>query len=567
MPQQATIQSATKSHKANASARTDFGPSRVLQGQETIKTHQPEDALAIAAQRMPNSASPVAAHQKIVVEKGGALVLVTIGIMLATLMQTLDTTIVNVALPVIQGNLGATIDEGAWVVTGYIVSAVIVIPLTPWLQLRFGRKQYYSTAIIGFTIASVFCGLSGSIQSLIFWRIVQGLFGGGLVATAQATLRDTFPPEKLGASQALFAMGAIVGPSVGPTLGGWLTDNLSWNYVFFINVMPGAIAATIILLKLKNPTEPRAIPIDGIGLTLLAVGLGSLQYVLDEGQRNDWFNDSLIVTFTLTATIGIVGFILWELFGTDRPIVDLRVLRYRAVAAGSMLGFAIGATLFGAIVILPQYVQGILGFTATLSGELIFVRAIFIALFTPFIARLAGSGKIDTRYLLFIGFALIGTAQIWLGYLTTSSNDFVSLVPPAIMGGIGLSMLFVPISIAILSAIPPDVIPKATSFQSLSLQLGGSFSTAGLVTLLSQRNAFHQETLVAHATPNMNVQQLLQEHGTLGNLYHQIVIQATTMSYADAQFALGALAFALMPLILIMPKRRSGGPKVEVALD
>lgn len=527
--------------------------------------------MAVAAPRAPagaiRPADPQGPPAKNVVEKGGALTLVVIGIMLATLMQTLDTTIVNVALPVIQGNLGATIDEGAWVVTGYIVSAVIVIPLTPWLQMRFGRKQYYATAIIGFTIASVFCGLSGSIQSLIFWRIIQGIFGGGLVATAQATLRDTFPPEKLGASQALFAMGAIVGPSVGPTLGGWLTDNLSWNYVFFINVVPGAIAAAIVLLRLKNPTEPRKIPIDGIGLSLLAVGLGSLQYILDEGQRNDWFNDATIVFFTATATIGIVGFALWELFGTNNPIVDLRVLKYRAVAAGSLLGFAIGATLFGAIVILPQYTQGILGFTATESGELIFVRAIFIALFTPFVARFAGSGKIDTRYLLFAGFFLIGTAQIWLGFLTTSGNDFMSLVPPAIMGGVGLSLLFVPISIAILSAIPPQVVPKATSFQSLSLQLGGSFSTAALVTLLAQRNAFHQEILVGHATPNMNVQQLLANHGTLGNLYRQIVIQATTLSYADAQFALGALAFALMPLILVMPARRKGGGPVQVALD
>ncbi len=525
--------------------------------------------MAVAAPRLTNGAARPAAppQAKSVVEKGGALTLVVIGVMLATLMQTLDTTIVNVALPVIQGNLGATIDEGAWIVTGYIVSAVIVIPLTPWLQMRFGRRQYYATAIIGFTIASVLCGISSSITALIFWRVVQGLFGGGLVAVAQATLRDSFPPEKLGASQALFAMGAIVGPSVGPTLGGWLTDNLSWNYVFFINVVPGVLAATIILLRLKNPTDPKPVPIDGVGLGLLALGLGSLQYILDEGQRNDWFNDGRIVLFTATAAIGIIGFIFWELFGTDRPIVDLRVLKYRAVGAGSALGFAIGATLYGAIVILPQYTQGILGFTATLSGELIFVRAIFIALFTPFIARFAGAGKIDTRILLFCGFFLIGTAQIWVGFLTTSGNDFWSLAPPAIMGGIGLSMLFVPISIAILSALPPEAIPKATAFQSLSLQLGGSFSTAALVTLLSQRNAFHQEILAAHATPNMNVQQLIAAHGSIGNLYQQIVIQAMTLSYADAQFALGALAFALMPLILIMPPRRKGGAKVEVALD
>ena len=509
------------------------------------------------------------AHQDTsVVERGSSLVIITIGIMLATLMQTLDTTIVNVALPVIQGNLGATIDEGAWVVTGYIISAVVVIPLTPWLQLRFGRRQYYATAVIGFTIASVFCGLSTSIQSLIFWRVVQGLFGGGLVATAQAALRDTFPPEKLGASQALFAMGAIVGPSVGPTLGGWLTDNFSWNYVFFINVVPGVIASIIILTRMKNPNEPRSLPLDFTGLGLLALGLGSLQYILDEGQRNDWFSDPIIALFGVLATIGVGGFVFWELFGTQRPIVDLRAFKYRAVVAGSALGFAIGAVLYGATVILPQYVQGLLGFTATLSGTLIFVRALFIAILTPFMARIAGSGKIDTRVLLAIGFTLIGSGQIWLGMITTTGNSFATLVPPAIISGIGLAFVFVPLSIAVLGALPPAVAPKAAAFNSLSLQLGGSFSTAGLVTLLAQRTAFHQEILAQHATrSSIAVQDFLANHGSIGSLYGIIVSQATALSYADAQLALGVLAFLLMPLILVLPKRRKDVGKIEISVE
>jgi DHA2 family multidrug resistance protein len=503
-----------------------------------------------------------------VVESGGSLILITVGVMLATLLQTLDTTIVNVALPTIQGNLGATQDEGAWVVTGYIISAVIVIPLTPWLQIRFGRRLYYGTAIIGFTVASVFCGTSSSIGGLIFWRVVQGLFGGGLVATAQATLRDTFPRDKLGASQALFAMGAIVGPSVGPTLGGWLTDNFSWNYVFFINIVPGAIAATIIFMRLRNPTDPRPMPVDAVGLALLAVGLGSLQYILDEGQRNDWFSDGRIVGFTISSVFGLVAFVFWELFGTDRPIVDLRAFRYRAITAGSVLSLAIGATLFGAIVILPQYTQNVLGFTATLSGELIFARAIFIALFTPFIARLAGSGRIDTRILLFFGFGMIAVAQIWLSFITTSQNDFGSLVGPAILGGVGLSMLFTPISIAVLSAVPPQVAPKATAFQSLSLQLGGSLSTAALVTLLARRGAFHQEALAGNANyANGAVQQLASLPHGIAQLYQQISVQATTLAYADAQLALGVLTLVLMPLIFVMPRRRKGAGPVQASLD
>jgi DHA2 family multidrug resistance protein len=496
-------------------------------------------------------------------ESGTRLILITLGIIAATLMQTLDATIVNVALPTIQGNLGATQDEGAWVVTGYIISAVIVIPMTPWLQARFGRRQYYTVAIVGFTIASVLCGIAGSIQELILFRVVQGLFGGGLVATGQAALRDTFPPRMLGASQAVFAMGALVGPSVGPTVGGWLTDNYSWNWIFFINVVPGVLAAIIVWTMMRNPTDPKPIPVDGIGLALMAMGLGSLQYILDEGQRNDWFTDPVIRFFGFTTVAGMAGFIWWELYGAKRPLVDLRVFKYRAIAAGSMLGFAIGAVLYGATVILPQYVQGILGFTATLSGELIFVRAVFIALLTPLIARIAGSRKIDTRILLVGGFTLVGFSQIWLGNITTSQNDFNSLLGPAIMAGVGLSMLFVPISIAVLSAIPPSVVPKATSFQALSLQLGGSFSTAALITLLSRRSAFHQAVLAQTATPQNPALQLLEQQmhnatGAILNLYQLILQQSTVMAYADAQWALGALTFILLPLVFMLPRRRKG---------
>jgi MFS transporter, DHA2 family, multidrug resistance protein len=407
------------------------------------------------------------------------------------------------------------------------------------------------------------CGIAGTIQELIFYRIVQGLFGGGLVATGQAALRDTFPRHLLGASQAVFALGAIVGPSVGPTLGGWLTDNVSWNWVFFINLVPGIFAAIVMLTMMRNPTDPKPLPIDAIGLAMLAMGLGSLQYILDEGQRNDWLSDPLIRVFTLTTFIGIFAFIGWELWGTKRPLVDLRVFRYRAIAAGSALSFAIGAVLFGATVILPQYVQGVLGFTALLSGELVFVRAVFIALLTPIMARVASSGRIDTRILLVTGFSLIGVSQIWLGYLTTSQNDFGSLVGPAVMAGVGLGILFVPISIAVLSAIPPDAVPKATSFQALSLQLGGSFSTAALITLLARRTAFHQTILSQDATPANLALQLLEQQlhsatSAVSTLYQLIVQQATVMAYADAQWALGALTFFLLPLVFVLPRRRKG---------
>ena len=387
----------------------------------------------------------------------------------------------------------------------------------------------------------------------------QGLFGGGLIATGQASLRDTFPRHLLGASQAVFALGAIVGPSVGPTVGGWLTDNFSWNWVFFINLVPGIFAAIVMLTMMRNPSDPKPIPIDGIGLACCdGPGLAAVHPRRRPAQR--LVSDPLITALGVTSVVAIGVFIWWELYGTTRPLVDLRAFKYRAIAAGSTLGFAIGSVLFGATVILPQYVQGVLGFTATLSGELIFVRAAFIALLTPFIARLAGSGRIDTRILLVTGFSLIGASQIWLGYITTSQNDFNSLLGPAIMAGVGLGLLFVPLSIAVMGAIPPEVVPKAAAFQSLSLQLGGSFSTAILVTLLAQRSAFHQAILARGATPEnpalqaphaANAQrdvgdhgQRLQPHHAAGDGRHGVRRRAVGAGRADVRAAAAGLRAA-----------------------
>lgn len=498
-------------------------------------------------------------------EHGVRLVLITAGILIATLMQTLDISIVNVALPIIQGNLGATIDEGAWVVTGYIISAVIVIPLTPWLQLRFGRRQYYATAILGFTVASAMCGLSTSISALIFWRIVQGAFGGGLIATGQATLTDTFPRERLGQSQGIFALGAIVGPTVGPTLGGWLTDNFAWNYCFLINVLPGIFAGIVIFAMLRNPTKPSAVPLDWIGLALLAIGLGSMQYVLDEGQRKDWFSDTSIVAFTALSTVGIVAFVVWELVGTDRPIVDLRAFRHRTLWAGSLLALTMGASLYGAIVFLPQYVQSILGYTATLSGLLIFYRALVTAVCVFIIVRIVSAGKIDTRIFLGIGFAILAASNWWLGSVTTSDSPFWTLAVPVMVSGFGLSLLWIPLSIAILGAVPPEVAPKATAFTNLALQVGGSISTAVLVTFLAHRQAFHQTILAGNATlGNVAVRDAVA-HGGIATLYATIVQQASTMSYADASHLLGTLTLCCVPLVLVMERaKRRAAPAASL---
>jgi DHA2 family multidrug resistance protein len=390
-----------------------------------------------------------------------------------------------------------------------------------------------------------------------------------LIATAQATLRDTFPKDKFGLSQGIFSLGAIVGPAIGPTIGGWLTDNYSWNWVFFINVAPGIFAGTVMLTSLKNPNEPKKLPLDFVGLGLLIVGLGCLQYVLGEGQRNDWFDDPLILGLTITSAVAIATFGIWEIFGTDHPVVDLRVLRFPQIAAGATLAFAVGATLYGSLVIFPQYVQSALGFTATLSGELIFTKAAFIAVGAPIAVRLSTSGKVDPRFLLLFGFITVGITQFWVAGITTSGNDFASFVLPNMISGFGLSMLFIPISIAMLNNLTPAIIPKAAAFQSLSQQLGGSISTAVLVTILAQRSAFHQEALAQFIAPAYApFANFLNVGGSIGQLYGDMLREASVMSYADCQWVLGVLAFVLLPLVFVLPKRKSApsGP-VHIALD
>src|SRR5579872_816276 len=495
------------------------------------------------------------------VEYGVRRWIIVAGVMAARLLQVLDATIVNVALPTIQGNLGANFDEGAWVVTAYIIAAVIVIPLTPWLQQTFGRKQYYVAAIAGFTITSALCGISTSLDELVFFRILQGLCGGGLIATGQAILRDTFSAKELGKSQALVSLGAIVGPSIGPTLGGILTDAFSWNWIFYINILPGIFAAIAIATTLRNPQYGRSAPahpvaadtstivvrrkragFDGLGLSLLAAGLGSLQYVLDEGERNDWLADQRILALSIVAVIGLVAFALWEIYGTKNPIVDLRILKNRTVAAGTMLALTIGFSLFGGVILSPQFQQQLLSFTATLSGESILLRASAIALFTPITLIALNRFHVAPRVLLGIGFIIVAIANAMQSLVTTTDSTFWTFGWPLVIGGAGFGMLFLPLSIAVLSSVHGADTQKATSLISLCQQLGGSISTAMLVTLLDRRSALHQANLAGDMSlRNPAVQAALAHHEPLATIYQLLLQQSTAMAFADAFLFLAAI--------------------------
>ncbi len=496
-----------------------------------------------------------------VVEYGGRRLLIVVGVMMAALLQTLDATIVNVALPTIEGNIGASIDDGTWIITGYIISNVIAIPLVPFCFQRFGRRQYYATCIIGFTLASLLCGLATTLPALVLFRIVQGAFGGGLIATSQLILRDTFPPEKAGTSSALFAIALTVGPALGPTLGGLLTDNFSWQWVFDINLVPGTIAALVVIFALKNPAPPRRIPLDVVGVGLLALALGSMQYVLDEGERNDWFDDSRIVLFSATFVLGLIAFIVWELYGAKTPIVDLRVFRYRNVRLGVPLAIILGTVVFGPVVMLPQYVQNVLDFTATMAGLLILVRAVPVLLVTPLIARL--SAIVDPRILLATGFSLSAVGFFMLALKMTPGSDSGSFFLPLVISGIGQSMLLVPLLASVYTSVTPADGPKASSFVSLSVQLGGSISSTLLITVFDRRTSFHSDIYrsAAHIGNPLLHDILARPHG-LARIARLIALQATNSGFADAIFTLIPLAASALLAVFFLkhPRPRPRAP-------
>jgi DHA2 family multidrug resistance protein len=494
-----------------------------------------------------------------VVEYGRRRWAIVAAVMAASLLVTVDVTIVNVALPTIAGNIGANFDEGAWIITAYIVAAIIVIPLTPWLQQTFGRKEYFVAATAGFTAASLLCGISSSLPELVAFRILQGLCGGGLLSTGQAVLRDTFPPEDLGKSQALAAIGAVGGPAIAPLLGGILTDALSWNWVFYINIVPGVLASIVLVMLLRNPPYQRKPSgFDLPGLVLLIVGLGSLQYVLDEGERYDWFADAHILGLAVIAGVGLGAFACWEIFGARNPIVDLRILRNRTVAAGAALGMTIGGALIGGIVLAPQFTQGVLNWTATLSGEAIMVRAMTMLAFTPVVLLLLNRFRVPPPVVIGSGFIAVAAANAMQAFVTTTDSSFWTFGPALALGGAGFIMQYLPLSVAVLSSVQGADTQKALSLMSLSNQLGGSIATAALVTLLDRRSALHAANIAGDVTRHSPaVAAALQQHVPLSAINRLIEQQATTAAFADAFFGLAAVTGALTVLVVLLRAPRA----------
>jgi DHA2 family multidrug resistance protein len=523
---------------------------------------------------MAQSAVPIQAKPQ---AAAGGKWAIAIAVALGALLEVVDTSIVNVALTDMQNSLGATLSEVSWVVSGYAVANVIVLPLTAWLGDRFGKKRYFIFSLVGFTVASVMCGVATTLPMLVLARVLQGLMGGGLLAKAQAILFETFPKEEQGVAQAFFGAIVIAGPAIGPTLGGYLVTNIGWRWIFFVNVPLGVLAVLMCSASLKPDGANRnTSQVDWIAILMLATGLGCLQTLLEEGNSEDWFESRLITLLFVTALGALVAFVFREL-KSKNPVVDLRVLRYRSLWAGSILSVIVGMALYGALFAVPIFAQTLMHYTSQETGMLLLPSALASAV------TMIGAGqiirKVDSRLGLLTGALILVFAVYRLSNLSsdTGADDFFW---PLIIRSVGTVAMFLPLNMATLGPIPKRDISAASGFFNLTRQLGGSIGVALLTLLLTTRQAFHRAVLVekmASTDPALvdRIHALtgafMAKGASLVDAQRQALTalngivnrEALVMSFNDTFFATGLLILAFLPLVLLLGNPDKG-VKVEV---
>jgi len=488
-------------------------------------------------------------------------------------MEIVDMSVANVALAHIQGSLNAGVDEVTWVLTSYLVSNAIIIPITGWLARTFGRKRYLTFSIMLFTGSSFLCGSAPNLETLVFFRVLQGIGGGALQPLSQAILLESFPPQQHGVAMAVFGVGIMFGPIVGPFMGGWLTDHLSWRWIFYVNIPIGAVALIMAYFFIYDPPYLKRVKekIDYWGLALLVVGIGCLQVVLDNGQRKDWFNSNFIILLSAISAVALVFFVVVELT-TEKPVVNLRLFKDRSFAAGNIMMFISFFCFFGSLVLLRLYLQLLMGYTATLAGMALSPGGIASLISMALMGRIIG--KVDARYILAFGIVVVSYSF----YMMTRFNlyaDYGYVLMPRIVQGFGLGCLFVPLTTLTLTHIPREEMGDATGIFNLLRNLGGSFGIAFSATMLSRHTQINHLRLIEHAVPtDFNFQRAfhslrfmlphigadpgLLDEITVGAIYRELQRQALMLSFNDSFGYLFLLFFLVVPLLFMLKRLRHG---------
>jgi DHA2 family multidrug resistance protein len=508
--------------------------------------------------------------------------IIAVAVSLAAFMEVLDTSIANVALPHIAGNLGASNDESTWVLTSYLVSNAIVLPISGWLVGWLGRKRFFLTCIVFFTVSSFLCGIAPSLGLLLLFRVLQGAFGGGLQPMAQAILGDTFPPEKRGLAFALYGITAICAPAIGPTLGGWITDSYSWRWVFYINVPVGALALLLVYRLVEDPpylarTKKNLSRFDFIGFSLLTVGVGALQIALDKGQEDDWFGSHFITTLVIIAVAGLVTLIIWEWFHKE-PIVDVRLFKNFNFATSSLMFLMLGMALFSSTVLMPQLLQTLMGYSAQKAGMVLSAGALVVLVVLPLVGKL--TTRFQARYLIAFGWITLATSMYASSKQIDLLMSFRSATLLRIWQYIPVAFLFVPLTLAGYVGLSAEKTNAAAGLMNFMRNIGQSVGTSAVTTLIARRSQYHQSVLAEYtgsgrfrnalAALSMGLTRVgLSAHTAqqqaLGRLYALLQSQAAVLSYVDAYWLLSMCSALMFVSSFLLKKNEPGkGGKVSV---
>ncbi|HYJ63947.1 MAG TPA: DHA2 family efflux MFS transporter permease subunit [Parafilimonas sp.] len=498
----------------------------------------------------------------------------------AALLQLIDTSIVNVALNDIMGNLGASFEDAGWIITGYAISNVIMITLSGWMSARFGRKYYFAASVIVFTVFSVFCGMSTNIWELVVFRILQGIGGGGLLSTAQAILIETFPKEELGLANAIYGMGVIIGPAIGPTLGGYIVDNASWQWIFYINIPFGILATILTLVYVKEPKEKmHAGKMDWLAFVMLIVAISTLQVVLEKGQSKDWFETNYITWFTVIAALTSIIFV-WRELAVKDPIVNLRLFNNRSFTTGTLFNFVLGFGLYGTTLVIPIMCQGLLGFTAMQTGLLLLPGSLATAFMMPVVGSLLKRNYIHPAIYAGLGLILFFVFSYMMGQFTTrvGSGDFFA---PLIIRGFAMGLIFIPLTTISLANLEGKEIPQGTALSNMVRQLGGSIGIALITTFITRQTVVHYTHLSANLTltdpltqqrlsmltnglMSKGLDQTSATQAAKGILAREVNGQASFLTYKDLFIYLGYFFLVLVPgLIFFRDKKRASQAQEE----